>query len=285
MLKVIDTIKDILIKNYFRIDENNFYFYDIYADYRDSLEESSIAKIVNSTKPREEFYNLFDLSDYDFYEFQELFKILKRELKDEYYDNEEHIKDWIYENVYFNFPFSHYEKQEVLVNIIVDTGDGNYDYTCNNFMNFYAPNVEDLEIMNESSILWLVKQQGYTKKDLLNVIKHEYDKNDKFLDSLNEELLNSCSSLNALTFSVKMDLGDLLNYLENPQDIMLDPNTSCGLVNFWSGSGSLLNIRLNKKVIIPKEFARVSIDGGHGYSIREIYGMMSSYWTDTFIAA
>lgn len=284
--KVVDKIKVILKDNYFEKDEHGYYYQDILADYRDTLSEDTIKEIINSENPLYAFNNLFYEWDLDCYEYGELYETLKRELGEEIYEEYEgDIMDWVNENVYFNLPYEHYEKQEVLVNIIVDTGDGNYDYTLNNFLNYCAPNIADLEIEKESSVLWLVEQQGYTKEDLIDVIKFEYNKENKFLDSLNDELFNSCTMMNALTFSVKIELGELIDLLDNPRDIVLAKDTSCGLVDFWQGSGSLLNIHLDKEVVIPEECARVTIDGSVGYSIREIYGMCPSFWTETILAA
>ncbi len=284
--EMVDKIKNILEDNYFENDEYGNYYQDVLADYRDTLSEDRIKDIVNSDNPIYVFNNLFYEWDFDYYEYEALYKTLKIALGETIYEeHEDDIMDWINENVYFNPPYEHYEKQEVLVNIIVDTGDGNYDYTCNNFLNHYAPDIEELEIPKESSILWLVKQQGYTKKDLMDVIKSKYDKENKFLDSLNDELLNSCTSINALTFSIRMELGELIDLLNDPRDIILDSSTSCGLVDFWQGSGSLLNIYLDKEVVIPEKYARVTIDGSVGYSIREIYGMCPSFWTETILVA
>ncbi len=273
-------IKD-LERRGFKKDKYGLYSCDIYADYWDEFDDTTIMKIVRSKNPKEAFYDQF--SDYDFFEYDYLYSDIRSKFTN--YKNEDKIMDWLRENVYFNLPYSHYENQEILVNIIANTGDEDFDYTCNNFLNYYADDVEDLEIMEESSILWLLKEQGYGRKDLISVIKGEHDENNKFLQSVFNELINSCSHMNALVFSVKMTLWQYINYIENPQDIILDKGTSCGLIDFWSGSGSLLGIEIDKRLTIPKQMVNMSIDGGHGYSIIKIYGMMSDYWTRTFIAA
>lgn len=283
--ELISKIKGILDSNYFEKDEAGCYFQEITADYREQLEYSQILEIVNSDEPKGAFYDLFNDIEWDIYEYEYLFKLLLDEISRDYIENEDDIRDWIYNFVYFKSPYSHFENQKVFVNITVDSGDANYDYTLNNFLNYYAPNdIGKDDIEDKSSILWLVKQQGYTKDDLMNVINFDYDRSDKFLDSLNEELLNSTSSINALVFSVQMTLGELLDYLEKPSDITLDSSTSCGLVNFWNGSGSLLNISLKSKVKIPRDMAKVYLDGQQGYGISQIYGMSPSFWTNSFTA-
>lgn len=55
--------------------------------------------------------------------------------------------------------------QYVPVSIMVDTGDGNYDYTLNSlYPSFYGRRCD--EIPEKSSLLWLAKQQGYDASDL-----------------------------------------------------------------------------------------------------------------------
>ena len=145
--KIVDKIKGILKDNYFEKDGYGNYYQDVLADYRDTLDEYTIKNIVNSENPLYAFNDIFNEWDFDYYEYKELYKTLKRKLEEEIYEEyRDDIVDWVNENVYFNPPYEHYEKQEVLVNIIVDTGDGNYDYTLNNFLNYCAPDIEDLEI-------------------------------------------------------------------------------------------------------------------------------------------
>ena len=283
MEKLVDKLKNILEKNYFKKDEHGSYFLEITADYRDVLPGDTIRQIINANDPVAEYNEILYETDFDAYEFEVLYELIERELgKDMYAKHMNKIRDWIIENVYFEPPTSHYDSQEVLVNLIVDTGDGNYDYTCNNLLNYCAPKIEDLEIMEESSILWLIKQQGYTKKDLLDVVANKHDHNNKFLESVQDELLNPTTSMNALTFFFEMQLGSLINYLNNPTDVVLSKDTSCGLVDFWNGAGSILEINLEKNVIIPKKYIRMDVDGNTGYSVQEIYGMCGSFWSNSF---
>ena len=50
-------------------------------------------------------------------------------------------------------------KQEFFVNIMLDTGDGNYDYTLNSaYPCWYGQ--YDARLDEKSSLLWLARQQG-----------------------------------------------------------------------------------------------------------------------------
>lgn len=48
---------------------------------------------------------------------------------------------------------------------------------------------------NKSSILWLVKQQGYTKTQLNNAIRKQDFSNSKFLESIYEECIKERKGL------------------------------------------------------------------------------------------
>lgn len=278
--KVIQEIENILdIRTYLKKQKDGSYQGEIYTDYRDELDDGTIKKIGESEKPLETFYNIFQDSAFDaeMYENNEINRIIKENWNDDefnYEKYEELIEEWVSQNVYFNFPYDHFLNQDITVNIVVDTGDGNYDFTLNNILGYCATD----EINDESAILWLVEQQGYTKTDLINLIENQDFKNSKFLKSVYQECENVCSHMNALTFFTKMTLKDFIEYKENPKDITLPKNTSCGLMDFWSGAGSVLEIELEKSVIIPKKFVEMHIDGCRGYSVKEIYGMCNSFW-------
>lgn len=259
--------------------------YEIYADYRDELSDSNILEISKADEKMECFYQIFEDSAIDStdHEVDELIRIIKENWdEDEHGDYDEHdefILEWVQENVDFNFPYDHFLKQEVCVNIIVDTGDGNYDFTLNNFLSYNAR--EDEEIEDESSILWLVKQQGYTKEHLNNAIKHNDFHNSKLLKSIIQECQNVTTHMNTLSFFVKMTLKEFIDFSDSNNSITLKSNTSCGLYDCWNGAGSVLGIDLERDVVIPAELINAHIDGARGYGVDSIYGMMSSFWTET----
>jgi hypothetical protein len=215
--------------------------------------------------------------DWDSYEYQYIYDIIEKhwDNDEEYEANKYLIIDWLNENISFNLPYDHYLDQSVLVDIIVNTGDGDYDYTLNNWLTWDA---REEEINDESSILWLVKQQGYTKEQLKNLIEEHEIYDSKFLKSIYQECENVTTHMNALAFFTKMTLKEYIELQENPSDLTLSERTSCGLYDCWNGAGGCLEIYLEKPVIIPKDFIEVHIDGCRGYGVNEIYGMCSSFW-------
>ena len=108
--------------------------------------------------------------------------------------------------------------------------------------------------------------------------------------------------MNALVFLVKMTLEEYFN-LRDAIDkekkrnesynlsertgrgyLLLSKDTTCGLYDSWNGSGSVLEIKLEKDVRLPfRCIASADHDGCHGYGIREIYGCGSDLWSDNAV--
>lgn len=209
----------------------------------------------------------------------------------------EQIYEETNEIMFPEYPLEDYLKEEYLVDLIVDCGDGNTDFGENNFPPHYNSCREDLNISKESSLLWLVKQQGRTKRDLVRVIKKDGKTEDSFLKSIYQEVNNATSCMNALTFLVKMKMRDMISIQEaiNRRDkdgfkfeankrpdigsIVIPRTCRCGLVDYWNGAGSVLDIALEKDVILPIKYLRsAEPDAWENYSIHSIYGMCDSAW-------
>lgn len=266
---------------------------EIYVDYRDGLSESTIEEITSAGDMMEAFNEVLwgmEVEQGD-YEFGELLNTIKNN-----WDEEEHgeltdeiedmVVDYVRDNVSFHLPTRHFVEQELLVNIMVDTGDGNYDYTLNNLTNFYAEHddEEGPEVDEESSLVWLARQQGYSKERLEEAIQAYYNGDEiksKLLKSIVRESANTTTSMNALTFFVKMDLESYMDMMDNGKGVILSEGTSVGLYDPWNGAGGTLEIELENPVVIPANIIEAHIDGQRGYGVDSIYGMSSSHWTQT----
>jgi hypothetical protein len=279
---------DIIEKNtYLTAHERGYFQTDIYVDYRDELSEDTIKKIASADEKMEAFYDaLMDYegesrSDIQWEIIETVEKHWDEDLHGDFFEFEDEVREWVYDNVYIDFPYDHFLKAEVLVNVLVDTGDGEYDYTLNNFASYNAS--EDEEIDDESSILWLAVEQGYTKDDIKFALEN-YDKiESKFLKSVADELVNVTSHMNALSFFVKMTLGEYIDFMDSKNDLVLGKNTTCGLYDLWMGAGGMLEIELEKDVKIPHELMSVHVDGTRGYGVIEIFGVGTDLWTETII--
>ena len=286
----------------FRDEHGNFYT-EIYADYRDELDDRTFKKICNAENPRWAFYDWLDEAYQEcVWDYED--QVIKKVLEDKDFAeiasklDEDEVRDHLRDMFYVKLPEKHFLDQDILVDILVDTGDLNYDYTLNNFGPCY--NAQEYEqIPEESSLLWLARQQGYTKTQLKQAMR-ERPAEKNFMQSVYDEINNVGSHMNTLTFLVKMTLEEYFNLAdaigrERERNksytltgrrgrgwILLDKTTTAGLYDPWNGSGSILEIRLDKDVRLPiRCIETAKQDGCRGYSIREVYGCNSCLWTET----
>lgn len=290
---------------------------EIYTDYRDRiLSDGTIKNIMEALDPREMFEEMLNDWAMDYainYGEDDLEKSIKEKLTDEeiefFEENSEEILEMIKENTYFYYDAKDFNN-DVCVNIMVDCGNANYDYTCDNILNWYG-NSGDGSIPAESSILWLAKTQKKAVA-LRNACKHVHRNdgyyidrikdNDKFVESCIQEFENLPSHMGTVTFLVKMDLFRLFDLMELQKDeydekgkydprkneisksyIVLGKDTMCGLYNTWDGGGSVLEIELDRDVKLPVKYCVFCVDGCkmRGYDIGEVYGMCESAWKET----
>ena len=286
--------------------EGNTIYGEIYADYRDEMQDKTAIEILESKYPMETFYDkMFEWymdTDVDYKD--EIEMDVRSFLEDNTYpeglddEQEEFLHDWVSENVYFNYPDDHYLKQDFYVNIMMDTGDGNYDYTLNAHYPCWYGGRRGEAMDDKASLVWLAKQQGYTKGQLRKALDNGDMADPKgFLESVRVEVANMGSHMQTLTFLVKMNLGTLMKInrmLQIREEdgrkydatkypysgyIMLDKSVMC--YRSVAGWGSVFEIQLEKDVKIPVKYIRSCLpDGGDGYSVGSVYGMCGSAWRD-----
>ena len=297
-------VREIIEDEYGTISERDggCLIYEMYADYRDKMDDKTASEILCSDDPMQTFEEKLDEWYFDsqiYYE-NELMEVILEKLGDGYGEYEDKIRELMRDCICFDFPRKHFLKQEFCVDIMLDTGDGNYDYSLNSVYPCWYGRPEWTHD-DKAGIVWLAKQQGYKKREFRKAMNEGDLKDPKgFLQSMRQELANLPSSMSTVTFLVRMTLEDLieLNELIRLQDrngrhydatenpycgyIVLDKKTETGLYDPWSGGGSVFEIELEKDVRLPIRFIRSALpDGGDGYSIDEVYGMCGSCWRDT----
>ena len=288
---------------------NGGYHCEIYADYRDKLDKKTIETILESPDPFSTFYDHLmeayadTVSEYECDIMKELMKLTPDDfllpLEDD--EIEDVFREWIMENVYFDLPERHYLDQDVCVDIMVDVGDGNYDFTMNALWGSYY---DGPGIVNPSAMMWLIRQQGY-EDDVTQRCIDDYEKildldDPTFMTSVREECLSLTTHMSALTFLVSMPLSQLMelntvmserNKLDEPgmqyhpyrrkytDYITISTDATCGLYDPWNGSGSEMDIQLEKEIILPIKFIDSAMpDGWRGYGVKEIYGVTDQWW-------
>jgi hypothetical protein len=308
VIKIIEAIEkspDIYLKQ----DDQGRYYDEIYADYRDEMDYHTAIKILRNDNPlyafEDKICEWYAGMDYHDNVYTSIINYIQDDansysegLTEEQND---FLRDWLCDNVYHNLPYDHFLKQEFYTNIMIDTGDGNYDFTLNAHYPCYCGGRKGEAMDDKASLVWLAKQQGYTKGQLRKALDEGDASNPRgFLESCRVELANMTSHMQILTFLVRMDLKTLIkiNRLLRLREkdghqydttkypdcgyIVLDKSTMCGLFDPWQGGGSVLEIRLEKDVKIPIKFIRSCLpDGGDGYGIDDVYGLVGSCWGDT----
>lgn len=197
-----------------RKDDNGVFCSEIYVDYRDTLDDRTLKKICNDDHPREKFRELLD-EWYCDCEREYADNVIKHVLKDEDVielvknQDENEVRDLIQKQFYVRYSEKHFLNEDVLVDLIIDTGDLNYDFVSNSIGGHY--NACDNGIPEEASLLWLARQQGYQKSDLKKALADHGKSQSPLLKSIFVETLNCGSCMNALVFLAKMTLEQYFN--------------------------------------------------------------------------
>ena len=267
---------------------------DIYADYRDCLEDKNFKELLSRIEdsPNEKPLWIFQEYISELYEDYFLYNDEKEEVKyllsnkgidfddlDE--EVQEEVMDTFRENVVYNPPFDHYLGQKICVNIVVDSGDANCDFGINEVYPHYDGDYDTLRkfgVPKESCISWLAKRQGYKQMELRQALLHDKKVESKFLQSVYAELLNASSALPSLVFMKSMTVEEWLNLLEEHY-IKISKDTRTGLVDFWNGAGGLLEIELEKDFKFDKKFIyEIRPDCTYRYGVLDIYGACESLY-------
>lgn len=290
--------------------------FKLYTDYRErELSTRFLQKIFEANNPRMAFEERISEWEWDVsqYYWDDLINDLKAECTEEelefWEENELEVNDWVNEIFYWYYDPDDFNNV-LKVNIMVDCGNGNTDYTCDNVLNWYG-NYGDGNIDECSSMLWLAKTQKKATA-LRKACKavHRNDgyyvgrekQKDKFIESCLQEFENLSSHMGTVTFLVEMPLFKVFDLLELQKEeydekgkydprfneksksyIVLDKKTMCGLYDPWGGSGSVLEIELDNDVKLPIKYAEICVEGCkmRGYDVDEVYGLIRSCWGDT----
>lgn len=289
-------------KNYYRWALKDNDCIERYVDYRDSFPNSAVEEILESDTPIQTFDEIvfdWDCRSDDWLYETEFFNELEQFCETKGIDFEQ-ARDCIYENFYWVYPES-FLNPDVDVVITVDAGDMNYDFSCHNILNYCSSDKKELD--NPSGLRWLAKQQGR-----LTLLNKEIKKSDKyhngdcemskFVESCITELVNNCCHCSSLVFLTKMSLQKIIRLKEYKKQIegkyyryepqltkgfpfgyvTLSKDTICGLFDWYSGGGSLLEIELEKDVKIPMHYLW-DIDTKD--YLDRCYGLCSGCWKDT----
>ena len=300
MKDIKELVKDYLAEHYaWKKKEDGNYHFEIYVDYRDEIEDSTAQEILDNDYPRdalfEKLWDWYQESEWDILDDlvgdfnekvdPELFR--QADIIEDGNIDDDMIRDIFQDTVYIDYPEDWALSQKFCFNIIVSNGDDNYDFWLNEYIVDEDGNVD--ENAEKAGLVWLVKQQGYTLDQVVEILKNGDIKEPKtFLETVLQEVANGYGC-EALTFCVKMTLGQAIALKEqmesNPNgSIVIDKKAECGLFDPWQGGGSVLEIACEKDVEIPFEnIWKFYIDEKRSNrydSIHNVYGTGDSIWRD-----
>jgi len=193
-------------------DKDGIFYTEIYADYRDELSDQELQNICRADDPREAFDEQI-MENYENCECECESELHKKIMETETIANaieageitEDEITELVQEQHYISIPYEHFLNQSLYVDILINAGDLNFDYTLNAPFASWSGR-DDKSINENSGILWLARQQGYTKTALTKALRDRETNDNEFLKSVLAEVENVTTSMNALTFLVKMPL-------------------------------------------------------------------------------
>lgn len=158
----------------------------------------------------------------------------------------------------------------------------------NLFGNSYYGPVNDCnfdENILKNALVYLIHQQGYSIKDVLDEIiadvDYDYDKKPKFVESISREVINNPNYNTILTACIKIEGFDICNFFDSifkeENYLWIYPSVRMGLFNKDDGGGSLFEINIDKPFFIPFKYIEdVIIENaycGDTYPVSEVYGI------------
>ena len=162
-----EKVTEIIRDNYFWDEEDDGYFtyYIQPQSYDDKIPNDNCANIIAFEDPEHALEAYLDNMAYSFvidYYRDDLWSKIHSDIDNlvmsefnDYNDIIDEIAEFVDEHVSWIAKKENWDR-EICLNIIVDAGDKDRDYTCNNILNYCG----ELPIKENSSILWLAKQQG-----------------------------------------------------------------------------------------------------------------------------
>lgn len=211
-------------------DADGLYYMELHIDPNDDmeLENDEIMKILASDSPMESLYNTVDQNLFSFDNFPYLLQALqnnesvKSAAADTDIDLDTALHEYLLQSFYNTVPYDYFLDQEVNIDIIVDSGDMNYGFASNSFAHSYYGSIDE-PVPEESSLLWLCRQQGISS-DRLNATLRKgsaFDPQTLDLFEKRNRLLEELRNLGWNHFGGKLHIGtygkykDLVDKIKN----------------------------------------------------------------------
>ena len=180
-----------------------------------------------------------------------------------------YISDYVFENVTINYPIDDYLKQLIRVNM---------------FITFKKSTDAETDTIDRTTLIKILDKLEYIhpKTTLTELVNQEYKGDDKFLLSLQNEILNSYpSQFNYFCVVGEITIDEYFRIKENPVGtrVIFTSDNYCGFVDPYNGGGSVLGIELKPTKPLVCKAANVTKmlveHSGQKYTVDDIYGLTS----------
>lgn len=234
-----------------------------------------------------------------------------RELYDKYIDANSGLSDAeaLSNLIGYNGPTVDYGAFMPLLNInvmLATYDEANHDHTGIKLA--FPSDVSDVihreKDIADNALAYLIHQQGYTVERIAKSYYLEgYPVESKFEKSVLQELYNQTYDMGSLTVLAGIGGDNAFDVLEQiargivdrkqvkadddfskSQCLLFSKDAMLGIFDPWNGAGSMLEIELDKPLVVPVVLIdRLQIEGAgrklsHGYTVDEVYGLISSCW-------
>ena len=218
-----------------------------------------------------------DWNTYDEYKYIVDQLNIDEEYKEEHLDE---IMDYVQDHIAYQIPFDHYDSE-----IGFDVYFKTEDYNGNTVEWSKAENREKEEIDTiEPSIVKLLESQGYTKEAFIEYYEAKMNEEEvqeqAFFKNLIEEIENCTYNYgNEVVLLCQGSFVEIAAAIRDKKTITIPDNALCGLHNGGNGSGSTLDISLEKPVtgVIGQDLMVYMKDAYH-YNVDETHGLVASAW-------
>ena len=178
-----------------------------------------------------------------------------------------------YNGVKFDIPY--YYPSKVCLEITLATyEEANHEGYILDFFGGYYPhesNIDDPE-MRDNMLVEFMQSQGLQPEDV-----YDESKSGSVLDSVRAEINNISSHIDFLTVCASFDFADAARLFSgNFSSITINPGSTMGIFDAWSGGGSIFEIKVASPWTVPAdkvEQVKLSNSSKGGYSVAEVYGI------------
>lgn len=254
----------------------------IYTDYRDFDNLPYIIKTLDNVNELiEELIRMYDeevcfeLQEIEDKVIQKLILTYGELFSNISYSLREYISLRVMEEVEVNYPVDEFLNAYVKVNIVITFNDS------------YNAETYDFDY---KTLYHLLKKLGYKKPMtiLKSMLDGEYkDGEDKFLNSLNNEIINAYTGqYNFLTFVGNVKIKDYFNLIDKTSNttIELDGKHYGGFFDMYNGGGSVFGITLPKPLKVnSKDIRMVLLEDdkqSQTYTVKDVYGLSRKCYQD-----